>query len=89
MFESVFAACAPTFDGARAFSRDTAIHMPLYYLGDCADVTPRLKLDLTILLYVLDERRQVVSAWGGMPIYRYVENNVIAQIVNAATAAAR
>lgn len=82
---TVFAACAPTLGGASSFARENAMEMPLYYLGKCTDVTPRLKLGLQILQYVLDERRRVVSAWGGMPLYRYAENNVIAQMVNAAT----
>lgn len=86
---SVFAACAPTIDEARSFVRDNKMDIPLYYLGGCTDVAPRLKLDFKIVQYVLDERRRVVSAWGGMPLYRYAENDVIAQMVAAATMSSR
>jgi hypothetical protein len=74
--------CGAGAEAIDAFRRSSGYDGQILYGGSCDAVRSSLKLPNSIVHYLVDERNVVLGAWSGKPIYRYAENNVIAQMLH-------
>lgn len=80
----VIAACAESAEALAADGNFTGLDAPLHYAGPCGDIGESLALNAErIVHYAIADHAIIQDAWTGKPIYEFVEDDVIAQMIHA------
>ena len=79
---TLVASCADSPSEVVAFARAQSLLFPVYYSGRCDAVPTSIDVKGGIHLYLVDRAGKLIHAWAGRPIFRYAENDAIAQALS-------
>jgi len=82
--QHVIAGCGPSKSDFANFIQGNGLKAPAFYTT-CEALDPRMKLLGGVRHYVFSADMKVLDAWAGVPIFRYAERDMVAQIVQATT----